>query len=162
MSLDRYKQITLCWQIFFSHRLGPESGTFTCLRRKLLAVSQKQQSVKMFSIIPCASFALSIILLSFILGLSFHPSSTRPQFDPGIFSVWCTIIRPSRLSFFSLCLPFSTLTRSLSLHTSHFLSVLFLNGSQLSFFVSVLPSLFHSSSSCLPSVLCCLSLNSSS
>lgn len=42
--------------------------------------------------------SLSILFFYFTFGLSFHLSSRRPRFDPAIFSVWCTIIRPSLYS----------------------------------------------------------------
>lgn len=44
-------------------------------------------------------------------GLSLCPSSRQPQFDPAIFSVWCTIIRPSLHSLGPLT-PFLSLSLS--------------------------------------------------
>lgn len=84
---------------------------------------------------------LHIFFLSLNFGLSFHPTSSWPQFDPGIFSVWCTIIRPSLYSLRPTLQSLASLSCPiLSLVFFFCLSFLFL----------------------LSTLLCCLSLNLSS
>lgn len=54
------------------------------------------------------------LFLSRTFGLPFHPSHRWPRFDPGIFSVWCTIIRPSPHSSHPTLLCLSAMNRFLS------------------------------------------------
>lgn len=134
------------------------TGTYTCFRAKLHAALRRKtkRCVPPPSLFSCNYIALYIFFLSLTSGLSCQPSSRRPLFDPGIFSVWCTIIRPSLYSLQLFSLFISTACKSHPLSDSFSLDC-------FPFFVSCsFPQSFTALPAVYLSVLCCLSLNLSS
>lgn len=107
--------------------------------------------IQMFSIIYAILFICSLR----IFAVSLYLFSRQPQFDPAVFSVWCTIIHPS---LYSACRTLPSLCYSHSLVCCSSITGIFLSCLH-SFFVSCSSPQSLYSLCCLHSVLCCLSLN---
>ena len=145
--------LVLCWNTALN-RLRRLTGTYTCLVKGGVDKMQFQWANLTFkhcrSTIIFSSFAPSLFLLCHCI---WHPPSRQPQFDPAIFSVWCTIIHPS---LYSLCPTLQSFCFSLyCLQLYHYHIPL----PSMCFFLSLVHFFNLSlSSCCLHSLLCCFFL----